>query len=141
MENVFSFSEKEKLGMQKLGIAALVLFGSRARGLEKKNSDYDIGVLTDGKMGIFQYDRKAELYNILYDTFSSHINKLVNIDIVFLEDASVELQAHVTKYGKVIFEADKSAFSNFKERAMIKCADFAPLKTIFHTGILSQIKS
>jgi hypothetical protein len=70
---------------------------------------------------------------------SSKIQSLVNIDIVFLESAPGELRAHVMKYGKPIFEANVNVFADFRERVMTEYADFAPLREIFHRGILARI--
>jgi len=130
----FSFSETEQETLKNLGISAAVLFGSRAIGTAREGSDYDIGVLLSGST-----QRRTEIYNALYDMLSSKIQSLVNIDIVFLESAPGELRAHVMKHGKPIFEANANVFANFRERVMTEYADFAPLREIFHQGILARI--
>lgn len=137
----FTFSESEQNTLKKLPIAALILFGSRAQGRARKDSDFDIGVLVSETMLLDDLKRRKELYDTLYDILSSHINQLVDIDIVFLERAPAELQAHVVKHGVVIFESQPSSFASFKEHVMINYADFEPLREIFHQGILSQIQS
>lgn len=134
----FTFSDIEQQTLKDLGISAAVLFGSQAMGTAREGSDYDIGVLLfDGNQR--HKEKRVEVYNILYDIFSSKIQSLVNIDIVFLENAPGELRAHVMKYGKPIFQANPNVFADFRERVMSEYADFAPLREIFHQGILARI--
>lgn len=135
----FTFSASEKDELSRVSVTALVLFGSRAQGAANGMSDYDIGVLVADKSCLYDAQKRKETYDALYDILSRHIRKLVDIDIVFLETAPSELQAHVVKYGKVIFESKRSAFARFKERAMLNYADFAPLREMFHKGILARI--
>lgn len=135
----FTFSASEEKELRRLSVAALVLFGSRAQGAANGMSDYDIGVLVADKSHLYDAQKRKETYDALYDILSRHIRKLVDIDIVFLETAPAELQAHVMKHGKVIFESKKAVFAYFKERVMTQYADFAPLREIFHKGIFAQI--
>lgn len=135
----FTFSASEDEELRRLSVAALVLFGSRAQGAANGMSDYDIGVLVADKSCLYDAQKRKETYDALYDILSRHIRKLVDIDIIFLETAPSELRAHVLKHGKVIFESEKAAFARFKERVMTQYADFAPLREIFHRGILEQI--
>lgn len=139
MESDFPLSEAERKQLERLNVAALVLFGSRAQGLGKAESDYDIGVLLREPADLTQPERRREIYDALYDLLSSRVHTLTNIDIVFLEAAPAELQAHVVRYGKVMFESDPDAFANFKERAMLAYADFAPIRDTFHRSILERI--
>ena len=137
----FDFSAQEQDVMRRLSVAALVLFGSQAQGKTNGMSDYDIGVLVKDKSLLYDAEKRKEIYDSLYDILSSHIQKIVDIDIVFLETAPAELTSHVMKYGKIIFEPEHSAFARFKERTMLQYADFAPLRKIFHEGVLAQIPS
>ena len=136
----FIFSAHEQETMRNLSVAALVLFGSRAQGAANGMSDYDIGVIVAGRSHLYDAQKRKEIYDALYDILSRHIRKLVDVDIVFLETAPSELQAHVMKHGKVIFESEKAAFARFKECVMTQYADFAPLREIFHRGILERIR-
>lgn len=89
------FTESEQRQLKDLGIQAIILFGSRAQNTASSASDYDIGAL--GR-------NNKQIYDFLYDLLSRKINQLVNIDIVFLTDAPMELQAHVAKYGQLLYE-------------------------------------
>lgn len=134
------FSDNEKSELSRLGISAVVLFGSQAQGTEKKTSDVDIGILVSDTKVLFDGEARKNLYNALYDLFSPLAGKLTDIDIVFLQTAPAELQAHVMKYGKPLFNSLPNIFSNYKAHVMLLYADFAPLRKLFHQGVLSKIK-
>lgn len=133
-----TFSEDERKILSDLGVSAVVLFGSRAEELARERSDYDIGVLLKSTGGVSSQRRK-EIYTAVYEIISEHVQKLVNVDIVFLDNAPGELRAHVMKRGKPLFEAYGGAFADFREEVMISYSDFEYLRSIFHQGILSRI--
>ena len=135
----FDFSENELYNLKKRSVDALILFGSRAQGLAGDKSDFDIGVIVNDRGILSDADKRIKTYDFLYELLSLRIKRLTNIDIVFLDTAPAELQAHVMKYGQPIFEAKKNVFANFRERVMEQYADFAPLREIFHANILSRI--
>lgn len=136
----FNLSDSELNNLKKLSVKALVLFGSQAQGLGGVKSDFDIGVIINNSRVLYNADERKRIYDTLYDILAAKINKLVDIDIVFLEMAPAELQAHVMKYGKVVFEDSPNIFSDFKARIMEQYADFAPLREIFYRGIFSRIR-
>ena len=124
------FPKSEISNLTKLGIKALILFGSQAQGIADAASDYDFFVIGN---------KSKETYNTLYDLLSNKINKLVDIDIVFDQTAPMELKNHVSKYGKVLFESDNSVFPNFRQKTMIEYSDFAPLRSIFTNATMARI--
>ena len=130
-----------KSELQRLGVQALVLFGSQAQGIAHKGSDYDIGVLVNDNKILQSPAERTQLYHALYDMLAELIQQLVPIDIVFLDDAPAELQMHVVNYGIPLYEADPRIFSRFKERVMDLYADFAPHRELFHKSILERISS
>lgn len=135
------FGQNDREELARLGIEALVLFGSRAMGNALAMSDYDIGVLVKNPRDNVVPERRKIIYDTLYDFLSARINKLVNIDIVFLENAPAELQMHVSKHGRALFEATPAAFARFKERVALLYSDFAPFRELFHATILKRISS
>lgn len=131
MDIGFSISEADYL--QKMGVEMVVLFGSQAQGLTNSNSDYDFGVIVNQKV------KKNLVYDYLYELLSKKINKLVNIDIVFLNSAPAELLSHISKYGKPLFLVSKNTFANFKQRSMIEYSDFAYYRQMFQEATLDRI--
>lgn len=121
----------DKLLLKSLKIGALVLFGSQIQGIANEASDYDFYVIGP---------KSTKIYNALYDLLSGKIGKLADIDIVFDEDAPMELKNHVSKYGEVLYQKNASVFVDFKQSVMINYADFAPYRKIFSDAILARIK-
>lgn len=134
-----NFTLEEKTLLKTLGIEALILFGSRAQGVEGLASDFDFGALLSDKKFLYKDEERIKIYDALYDLLSSKIKKLANIDIIFLENAPMELQSHVVKYGVPIYEKNKFSFADFRERTINMSADFAPLRSLFHKSIISRI--
>ena len=137
---LFNFSNIEIAGFKKLSIGAVVLFGSQAQGLAGSKSDFDIGIILNDKKFLYDEQKRKKIYDFLYDLFSEKISRLTDIDLVFLETAPAELQAHVMKYGRVIFENSPNVFADYRAKVMEQCADFAPLRRIFHYGVMSKIR-
>lgn len=113
-----------------LGIDALVLFGSQAQNNANINSDYDFFVI--GK-------KTNEIYDELFELLSNKINKITDIDIVFDDDAPMELKNHVISYGQVLYQKSESIFPNFKEQVMTIYQDFAPYRQEFQNATLNRI--
>lgn len=134
-----ALTREDNTDLQKLGVEALVLFGSRAQGVGSDHSDYDIGVLVASGHAIAGSDQRRELYDAIYELLSCRIQQLVDIDIVFLRDAPMELQSHVAKYGVVLYASDQTVFVRFREHVMNLYADFASIRHMFHQAILNRI--
>ena len=123
---------EEKL--QALGIAGVFLFGSQAQGVAGELSDFDFGVLLEDVSILKNSKRKQKQYDALYDIFSSAVQVLKNIDIVFLQDVNLQLCFHVIKDGKLLFLGNQKIVSDFYERTMEDYADFAPHRWIFENA-------
>jgi hypothetical protein len=128
-----------KVLMNKLGIKTVFLFGSQAQKLSGPLSDYDFGVLLKNSSILKTRSLRNRIYSKLYDTISSQINKLVNIDIVFLDEMPLQLKYHVIKDGVILYTDKQSSVFDFKEKVMMEHCDFAPLRKEFHDAILNRI--
>src|SRR3989344_4093158 len=124
--NTFTFTPIEEKMLREIRVTAIILFGSQARGVAQEASDYDVGILGT---------KTKTTYDSVYDMVSAKIGQLVNIDIVFLGDAPMELQHHVASYGRALFEAKPGLFASYKEAVMDKYADFAPIRRMFQEHI------
>ena len=123
--------------LEQLGLASLYLFGSRAQGIERKDSDYDFGVIMKDPRVLSAGTQ--ELYQNIYDLLQDAVNAKVNLDIVFLDRAPMQLRYHVIRYGKVLFDSDPRRRGNFIERTLIEHADFEPHRRRFEEAILARI--
>ena len=133
---LFQLNDQDKNLLASLRVELLVLFGSQVLDIASQTSDYDFGVIL--QTGQLEVGHKL-VYDELYDFLSAKINLLVNIDIVFLHSAPLELQFHVAKYGKVLYECQDQMFAKYRESVMLKYADFAPFRYIFQAATLARI--
>lgn len=124
--------------LRSLGVVAVYLFGSRAQGVAGPLSDFDFGVFME-KSGNRRGD---ETYDALYDLLSPLCPRtLANdiLDIVFLNDAPLELRFHVIRYGKVLFDASPRVRGRFEERTMNEYCDYRPTLDMFDRAILAAL--
>lgn len=135
--NTLALTPKEKRILHELPLEVLVLFGSQAQGTACQGSDYDFAVFPLHPLSAAE---RKKVYDALYDLLSGKIQQLVNIDIVFLPGASMELQASAAVFGIPLYERTPYAFARFRERVMDAEVDFAPLRRLFHDAILARIR-
>lgn len=84
---------------------ALYLFGSRARGCERPDSDLDLGVLVAGKAGAAElWDRAQELA----------VRFNLDVDLVDLRAASTVMQHQVITSGRRLFAAPGQEVDRFE---------------------------
>lgn len=77
---------------QEKSLKKVVLFGSRAKGNYKYNSDIDLGILCDKKYK---------------GTIAEELDELVGVyslDIVFLDSINEEIKLQIEKYGIEIYD-------------------------------------
>lgn len=129
--------QKEK--MEKLGVAGIFLFGSRAQGVAGKTSDFDFAVLVKNNAILSDIEEKKRIYYELYRILSEQIKTLTNIDIVFAQNADLQFRHHIAKDGVLLYLGDQKIISDFLETAMEYYADFAPLRFEFHKAIIQRI--
>jgi len=132
-----TFNREDTKQLRALGVEAVYLFGSRAVGRETPRSDFDFAVLM-AKTG---HRRGDEVYDKLYDLLSPHCPRTLDndvIDIVFLRDAPLELQMHIIRYGRVLYDAAPRSRANFEARTTLLYADYRPLLDIFDDAILQR---
>ncbi|MBI2981216.1 MAG: nucleotidyltransferase domain-containing protein [Deltaproteobacteria bacterium] len=123
--------------LEDLGLATLYLFGSRAQGISRSLSDYDFGLLLKDPLLIKNGSQK--LYQEIYEILEGEVSKRVNLDIVFLDGAPLQLRYHVIRYGKVLLNADPSRRGDFEERTLEEHADFEPYRRLFEESTLARI--
>lgn len=87
-------SDLKKLGHKYL-IDKIVLFGSRARGDNKSNSDIDLAIFT-----LPGFDHKGFLTSDI-----DELNTLLKIDVVFIDkDTDIKLLKDIEKEGVLLYE-------------------------------------
>jgi predicted nucleotidyltransferase len=112
-----------------------VLFGSRATGRERADSDVDIGILPeDGELDL---GRELELAAKLSSAAG------VEVDLVRLDKDDPLLGREVALHGLCLFEAAPGAFATYRAVAMSRWIDFdetmAPHRAHFLRRVASTV--
>lgn len=100
-------------------IAAVYLFGSYGTQYHNKHSDIDLGIVY---LPTIKIDLEKELE---LDVEISLALKTDNVDVVNLNKASIQLRYNAISEGKLIYEADYRATSNFIEETINIYLDYA----------------
>lgn len=112
----------------KLGIKMVILFGSQSSGRTRKNSDYDIAVLTTGRKGIGE---SMDYYSkVLY--FLRNALKLPDykIDLTNLNNAGPFLSYEIFRNCRLIYgnEIDFASMQAYAMREYIATQDLRELE-------------
>lgn len=124
---------------KELNVGLVYLFGSEAEGTAGPLSDVDIGIVfTDPK--IVRGDT-LDIYNKLYYILTDHfdMSNFRNMDIVFLERASTELNFDVISHGTPLFEISQDFRMDFEERIAALYRDFMPILKANNEAVLAKI--
>jgi len=111
----------EVLAKRPEGIAAAWLFGSRATGRERPDSDVDVALL-------FTHDPPRTLDGLGFDigaAIEEHVE--LPVDLVVLNRAPVELVHYVLRDGQLVYETDAAARVAFEVRARAEYFDLLPI--------------
>jgi predicted nucleotidyltransferase len=111
---------------------AVYLFGSYARGREKRFSDIDLGVLLEREMLSEQ--------SALERTYLVDLGRLLRKDchIVIMNNAGEGMLAQVFRHGKCVFLRKREVLSRFKMAAYAMIAEFGFNRNLMEKGFLSK---
>lgn len=121
--------------LKELGVGLVYLFGSCAEGVSGPLSDIDVGVVLENPR-LVRGDTMP-IYNELYGLFSLLFG-VGNIDLVFLERASLELRFDAITHGKILFAAGDDLRDDFEHRTAMLYVDFKPALERFNRAVLSR---
>lgn len=109
-----------KLGAD-ANVAAVYLFGSRARGTSRDSSDVDLGVL-------YRNAPPATLLGQPFDVQTELASELgVPVDLVVMNTAPVDLVHRILRDGWILLEADRSRRIAFEVKARNEYFDLLPI--------------
>lgn len=101
------------------GVAVAYLFGSRAEGTARPQSDHDVAVLFARAEPAF--DATERLAADLAAPLGTRV------DVVDLARADLELRGRVAESGRLLFSADEAARVRFEVDARIRWIEFRPV--------------
>ena len=113
--------------LHKLKVGIIYLFGSQLKGNITSMSDIDLGIVfTDPDVLKDSLKVYSELY-LLFSRIKSPLFLDREMDIVFLQKASVTLQFEVVTRGRVLYEISSKFRADYAEDVLRKYLDFKPL--------------
>ena len=134
-ENIMGIPKKIQSELKRLGVTIVYLFGSAAEGKTMPQSDLDLGVVLEKPTAGRQ---RSKLYLKLYDLFTD-LFPGKNLDIVFLQQASLELRFDAISHGQILFASDPEAAARFEDLTILLYVDFQPILREFNQAVLSRI--
>jgi predicted nucleotidyltransferase len=102
----------EKLPNLKL----LILFGSRARGEHRPDSDWDFAVLYEERSAQKDISSLLKIYTLLEQALEIPEDK---IDVIDLKECSPILAHYVARDGQLLYERETGIFEGFKEKFLM----------------------
>lgn len=121
--------------LKKLGIVAVYLFGSRARGNTGPLSDYDVGILFNERVNSSKYfDLKLQLISDFCHFFRTN-----QVDVVILNTASSLLAMNVISEGKILHCSDREYLIAFETHTMNAYFDYLPHAEYFASSLFKRL--
>jgi predicted nucleotidyltransferase len=110
-----------------LGVKFAYIFGSRARGQDRPDSDLDVAVWYAPELDCMErFQRNCQLQESLEEEFGGAV------DLIILNDAKPTLQSEAVLRGKAIYpEDDPEAIIRFEARIRQRHEDYAYSQRFF----------
>lgn len=103
---------------QRFGINLVVLFGSRAKGWDVPDSDYDIGVWMENCPFEPDWKRETEIWEAFVDLLGTD-----RVDLIVLNRANGALSWEIAYHGVSLYEKDPFNFQRFQILALKRLED------------------
>jgi predicted nucleotidyltransferase len=130
--------KKTREGLRSLNIGIVYLVGSQAREEQGSASDIDIGIVfSDAGHPIKAATVHPVLYDLLTDEFPVTLDK--DVDIIYLQEASLSFQFEAISMGRVIYESDPELRADYEESVVKRYLDFAPVEKMFSTALMERL--
>lgn len=104
--------------LSEVGVRFAYLCGSRAAGFARPDSDADIAISLPDPPGLVQREHLAAALAEVLD--------VPDVDLIVLEEASLELRGRVVQEGRILYSADEVARVAFEVRTRSEYFDFEP---------------
>jgi predicted nucleotidyltransferase len=108
------------------GIAILVVFGSRARGTHRPDSDLDVAVLPDTADSRARRYLQADLAVAL-----AHLAPEGRVDVILLDEAPEVLRQRIMETGRVLLNRAPEAWKELRVRTMREYGDSEAYRRLY----------
>ncbi len=116
---------------KKFGLRFIVLFGSTARGRMHKESDIDVGVLTERPL---TFNNRLKLWYELASLFRA------DIDLAVLNHASPLFGFEVARDGRLLYERNRYAWKNWRSYKIRQYWDTAKFRADLKRYIARRVR-
>lgn len=115
------------------GVCFAYLFGSRARGLERPESDFDIACWYQEEDCLKRFERHCDL--------QAELEKLLKapLDLVVLNDAKPILQGEAVLKGRLLFPQPNEAVVRFEARIRQRYEDYVYSQRFFTQALRKRL--
>lgn len=107
-----------RAALREAGVVIAYLFGSRATGTARAQSDADVAALPGRPLGLLERERLAGRLAVAFG--------VPDVDLVMLDQAPLELRGRVVTEGRLLFSADERRRVAFEVRTRSEYFDFLP---------------
>jgi predicted nucleotidyltransferase len=114
-----------------VGIRFAYLFGSRASGAARANSDADVAVMPERDLGLLERERLAARLTTALG--------VPDVDVVSLDRAPLELRGRIVQEGALVYSADEPARVAFEVRTRSEYLDFLPTLEKLQRSYLAHV--
>jgi hypothetical protein len=111
-------------------VILVALFGSRAVGRPRADSDLDLAVLLEA-------DNTADRREV--DVAFARAAAMPT-DVVYLNDAPPQLRFEIARSGVLLFERTRGLWVRERARAMVDWWDWAPIARRIHTAAMERLR-
>lgn len=108
------------------GISVLVLFGSRARGDHRPDSDLDVAILPESQDPRGRRHLLSDVAVALADLAPEG-----RVDVVFLDQADDVLRQRIMEHGRVLLNRDPEAWKELQVRTMREYGDREWIRNLY----------
>jgi predicted nucleotidyltransferase len=111
------------------GVSALLLFGSRASGSPRPNSDLDVGILPDSGDPQARRRLQSQLAVALADLAPEG-----RVDVVLMDEVPDLLRQHILETGRLLICRNPAAFQELRVRTMREHGDREWVRRMMRTA-------
>jgi len=129
---------KTREELRKSGVGVLYLIGSQARGEPSAASDFDLAVVFSNPE---RPGNPAEIHPVLYELLTDEfpVTLANDIDIIYLQEASLSFQFEAISTGRVLYECDPEFRADYEESVVKDYLDFVFLEKKFSEALMERL--